>query len=161
VRAANSSFSPDARALGAIAGICRRLGGILLAIEFAVARAAALGIEGVAARLDDRFRLLAGGRRTATHRQQTLRATFDWSYELLTETERLVLGRLGIFAGGFTLQAASAVAANDEIVVPRIADCVASLVTKSLLTTDRQHPKIIMGAMIKHSVVDIVAAEAS
>jgi predicted ATPase len=88
------------------------LDGIPLAIELAAARAAALGIEGLAARLDDRFRLLAGGHRTAMPRHQTLRATLDWSYELLTEPERMVLRRLAVFAGGFTLQAASAVAAD-------------------------------------------------
>src|SRR6266446_1169751 len=91
VRAAMPSFSPDLRAAAAVAGICRRLDGIPLAIELAAARTTALGIEGVAARLDNRFRLLAGGRRTAMPRHQTLRATLDWSYELLTEPERVVL----------------------------------------------------------------------
>ena len=114
-RAAAPHLSSDARIAAAIAGICRRLDGIPLAIELAAARAASLGIEGLAAWLDDRFRLLAGGRRTALPRHQTLRATLDWSYELLTEPERVVLRRLAIFAGGFTLQAASAVAADDEI----------------------------------------------
>jgi predicted ATPase/DNA-binding winged helix-turn-helix (wHTH) protein len=135
-RAAAPSFSPDARGAAAIAGICRRLDGIPLAIELAAARAAALGIEGVAALLDDRFRLLAGGHRTAMPRHQTLRATLDWSYELLTEPERVVLRRLAIFAGGFTLQAASAVAADDEIAAAEVVDCVANLVAKSLVTAD-------------------------
>jgi predicted ATPase len=89
-RAAAPHFSPDARAVAAIVGICRRLDGIPLAIELAAARAAGLGIEGVAARLHNRFRLLAGGHRTAMPRHQTLRATLDWSYELLTEPERAV-----------------------------------------------------------------------
>src|SRR5712671_3381553 len=114
-RAAAPHFSPDVRAAAGIAGICRRLDGIPLAIELAAARAAALGIDGLAARLDDRFRLLAGGYRTTMPRHQTLRATLDWSYELLTEPERVVLRRLAIFAGGFTLQAANAVAEDDEI----------------------------------------------
>jgi predicted ATPase len=114
-RAAAPSFSPDGPVAAAIAGICRRLDGIPLAIELAAARAAALGIEGVAARLDDRFRLLAGGHRTALPRHQTLRATLDWSYELLTQPERVVLRRLAIFAGGFTLQDASAIAADDRL----------------------------------------------
>src|SRR6202162_3714828 len=113
-RAAAPHFSPDARVAAAIAGICRRLDGIPLAIELAAARAATVGIEGLAAPLDHRFRLLAGGRRTALPRHQTLRATLDWSYELLTEPERVALRRLAIFAGGFTLQAASVVAADDE-----------------------------------------------
>src|ERR1700720_20960 len=132
-RAAAPHFSPDAGVLAAIAGICRRLDGIPLAIELAAARAAALGIEGLVARLDDRFHLLTGGRRTALPRHQTLRATLDWSYELLTEPERVVLRRLAIFAGGFTLQAASAVTADDEIAAPDVVDCVVSLMAKSLV----------------------------
>src|SRR5882762_8279547 len=112
-RAAAPHFSPDERVAAAVAGICRRLDGIPLAIELAAARAAALGIDGLAAGLDDRFRLLTGGHRTAMPRHQTLRATLDWSYELLTEPERVVLRRLAIFPAGFTLQAASAVAADD------------------------------------------------
>src|SRR6202035_5908778 len=132
-RAAAPHFSPDARVAAAIAGICRRLDGIPLAIELAAARVAALGIEGVAARLDNRFRLLAGGHRTAMPRHQTLRATLDWSYELLTEPERVVLRRLAIFAGGFTLEAASAIAADHEIAAAEVVDCVANLVAKSLL----------------------------
>ena len=95
-----------------IAAICRRLDGIPLAIELAAARAAALGIEELAARLDDRFQLLTGGRRTALPRHQTLRATLDWSYELLAEPERVVLRRLAVFAGAFSLEAAGAVVAE-------------------------------------------------
>src|SRR6185312_8306193 len=109
-RAAAPHFSPDARVAAAIVEICRRLDGIPLAIELAVARAAALGIEGLAARLDDRFRLLTGGHRTAMPRHQTLRATLDWSYDLLPPLERQVLHRLSVFAGGFTMEAATAVA---------------------------------------------------
>jgi predicted ATPase/DNA-binding winged helix-turn-helix (wHTH) protein len=135
-RAAAPHFSPDPPVMAAIAGVCRRLDGIPLAIELAAARAAALGIEGVAARLGNRFRLLAGGHRTAMPRHQTLRATLDWSYELLTEPERVVLRRLAIFAGGFTLQAARAVAADDEIAAPEVVDCVANLVEKSLVAVD-------------------------
>src|SRR5260370_23099880 len=114
-RAAAPHFSPDARVAAAIVGICRRLDGIPLAIELAAARAATLGIEELAARLDDRFGLLTGGHRTAMPRHQTLRATLDWSYELLTEPERVVLRRLAIFPGGFTLQAVRAVAADDQV----------------------------------------------
>jgi DNA-binding winged helix-turn-helix (wHTH) protein len=102
-RAIAATFAHDARSAIAIAGICRRLDGIPLAIELAAARAADLGIEGLAAGLDDRFRLLTRGRRTAMPRHQTLRGTLDWSHELLTEPERVVLRRLAIFAGGFTL----------------------------------------------------------
>src|SRR5258707_5429757 len=132
--AAAPHFSPDARAAVAMAGICRRLDGIPLAIELAAARVATLGIDGLAARLEDRFRLLAGGHRTAMPRHQTLRATLDWSYELLTEPERAVLRRLAIFAGGFTLQAANTVVADDQIAASEGVDCVANLVAKSLVT---------------------------
>ena len=135
-RAAAPNFSPDARLAGAMAAICRRLDGIPLAIELAAARVAALGINGLAARLDYRLGLLAGSRRTATSRHRTLRATLDWSYELLTEAERVVLRRLAIFAGGFTLQSAAAVAVDDEIAASDVVDCIASLVAKSLVTAD-------------------------
>ena len=89
--------------------ICRRLDGIPLAIELAAARLKALSVQEIAARLDDRFRLLTGGSRTAPPRQQTLRATMDWSYELLTRPERLLLQRLAVFAGSFSLEAAEAI----------------------------------------------------
>ena len=91
-------------------GICRQLDGIPLAIELAAARAAVLGVAELAARLDDRFGLLTGGRRTALPRHQTLRATLDWSHGLLDEPERVILRRLPVFAGSFSLSAATAVA---------------------------------------------------
>ena len=142
VRAAEPHFAPDAPVAVAIAGICRRLDGIPLAIELAAARAAALGIEGLAAGLDDCFRLLTGGRRTALARHQTLRGMLDWSYELLTEPERMVLRRLAVFAGGFTMQAASAAAADNEIVAAEVVDCVANLVAKSLVTADADDARV-------------------
>jgi predicted ATPase/DNA-binding winged helix-turn-helix (wHTH) protein len=135
-RAAEPQFSADERAVAAIAAICRRLDGIPLAIELAAARTTAIGVEELAARLDDCFHLLTGGRRMALPRHQTLRATLDWSYQLLPEPERVVLRRLAIFAGGFTLQAASTVAATDEIAGFDIVDCAANLVAKSLVAAD-------------------------
>jgi predicted ATPase/DNA-binding winged helix-turn-helix (wHTH) protein len=153
-RAAAPSFSPDARVAAAIAGVCRRLDGIPLAIELAAARVATLGIEGLAARLDDRFRLLAGGHRTAMPRHRTLRATLDWSYELLTEPERVVLRRLAIFAGGFTLQAASAVAPDDEVAASEVVDCVANLVAKSLVSVDAG------GARVRYRLLETTRAYA-
>jgi predicted ATPase len=153
-RAAATHFSPDARDAAGIAEICRRLDGIPLAIELAAARIAALGIEGVAARLDDRFQLLAGGRRTALPRHQTLRATLDWSYELLTEPERVLLRRLAVFAGGFTLQAATAVAADDEIAASEVVDCVANLVAKSLVTARAD------GARVRYRLLETTRAYA-
>jgi predicted ATPase/DNA-binding winged helix-turn-helix (wHTH) protein len=135
-RAAASHFVPDARTAAIIGAVCRHLDGIPLAIELAAARTATLGVEGVAARLDDRFRLLTGGHRTALPRHQTLRATLDWSYELLPESERVVLRRLAIFAGGFTLEAATAIGASGgspDIAASDVVDGVANLVAKSLV----------------------------
>lgn len=119
-----------------VADICRRLDGIALAIELAAARIGTLGVSGLAARLDDRFRLLTNGRRTALPRHQTLRATLDWSYEWLSEQERKVLRRLAIFESAFTLDAASAVGTGGPIAAPDVVDCVANLVAKSLIVAD-------------------------
>jgi len=134
--AADAHLSLDGTAAAAVAAICRRLDGIPLAIELAASRAAVLGIEELAAGLDDRFRLLTGGRRTALPRHQTLRATLDWSYELLPESERLVLRRVAIFAGAFPLEAAIAIAAGSELPAPDVIDGVANLVAKSLVSAD-------------------------
>jgi predicted ATPase/DNA-binding winged helix-turn-helix (wHTH) protein len=135
-RAAASSFSPDGHVAAAISAICRHLDGIPLAIELAAARTTALGVEELAVRLDDSLHLLTGGRRTALPRHQTLRATLDWSYQLLLELERVALRRLAIFVGDFTLDAASTVAATGEIAGADIVDCAANLVAKSLLAAD-------------------------
>jgi predicted ATPase len=107
-----------------------------LAVELAAARAATLGIEALAARLGDRFRLLTGGRRTAVPRHQTLRATLDWSYELLSEPERVVLRRLGVFAGAFSLEAASAVMASGELTPSEVVDGLSNLLAKSLVAAE-------------------------
>jgi predicted ATPase len=115
-----------------VAEVCHRLDGIPLAIELAAARAKVLPVEQVAARLDDRFRLLTGGSRTALPRQQTLRALIDWSYDLLTEPERALLRRLSVFAGGWTLEAAEAVCPGDGIEAWEVLDLLTSLVEKSL-----------------------------
>jgi predicted ATPase/DNA-binding winged helix-turn-helix (wHTH) protein len=129
-RARGMDMPADRMTLRAIAAICRRLDGIPLAIEFAAARAATLGIDQLLVRLDDRFALLTAGRRTALPRHQTLRATLDWSHDLLPGPERVLLRRLSVFAGGFTLQAAAAVAG---LPIPAAVDGIASLVAKSLL----------------------------
>jgi len=113
--------------------ICRRLDGIPLALELAAARLRSLTVAEVAQRLDDRFRLLVGGGRTAMPRQQTLRALIDWSYELLTEPERTVLRRLSVFVGPWVLDAAEAVCADGDIRRDEVLDHVAHLVDKSLL----------------------------
>ena len=106
----STTFNLDTSNSQAVAQMCRRLDGVPLAIELAAARVRLLAPEQIAARLDDRFRLLTGGSRTALPRQQTLRATIDWSYDLLSEAERTLLRRLAVFAGGWTLEAAEAVA---------------------------------------------------
>jgi predicted ATPase/DNA-binding SARP family transcriptional activator len=111
--AAASGFALGERNALTTAQICRRLDGIPLAIELAAARLKVLSVEEIAARLDDRFRLLTGGSRAALPRQQTLQATMDWSYDLLAAPERVLLRRLSVFTGGFTLEAAEAVCADE------------------------------------------------
>jgi predicted ATPase/DNA-binding XRE family transcriptional regulator len=129
-------FALTERNSSAIAQICRRLDGIPLALELAAARATALTPQQIAARLDQRFRLLTGGSRAALPRQQTLRATLDWSYDLLTESERLLLNRLAVFAGGWSLEAAEVVCADERIASGDVLDVLAQLVSKSLVQAD-------------------------
>jgi predicted ATPase/DNA-binding winged helix-turn-helix (wHTH) protein len=119
-----------------VADICRRLDGIALAIELAAGRVNVFGVLGVAARLEDRVRLLTHGRRTALPRHQTLTATLDWSYDALSEPEQAALRRLAVFAGGFTLEAAQAVATDTLVASSDVVDIVESLVSKSLLNAD-------------------------
>jgi non-specific serine/threonine protein kinase len=126
-------FAPTGRQVVLAAQICRRLDGIPLAIELAAARLAVLPLDQLATRLDDRFRLLTAGSRTALPRQQTLRATLDWSYDLLGQKERLLLQRLSVFAGGWTLDAAEAVCTGDGIAAEEVLDLLAGLVNKSLV----------------------------
>src|SRR5947199_84139 len=133
-RAAEPGYVADRRRAATVAAICRRLDGIPLAIELAAARVPAFGVDGIAARLGDRFHLLTGGRRTALPRQQTLRATLDWSYELLSEPERITLRRLAVFAGGFSLEAATAVVSSPDLPASEVSDCVAGLVSRSLVS---------------------------
>jgi predicted ATPase/DNA-binding winged helix-turn-helix (wHTH) protein len=135
-RAAKPHFVPDGPGAAMIAAICRRLDGIPLAIELAAARAAVLGVEEVATGLDDRFLLLTGGRRTALPRHQTLRATLDWSYELLREPERTILWRLAVFAGPFALEAPIAVVASPDIAPEDVVDGLSNLVAKSLVAAE-------------------------
>jgi predicted ATPase/DNA-binding winged helix-turn-helix (wHTH) protein len=134
VSALNVQLAASADNLQLVADICRRLDGIPLAIEFAAARAATLGLHEVAVRLNDRFGLLRGGRRTALPRHQMLRATLDWSYDLLSEPERRLLRRLAVFSAGCTIEGAVAVMGGDD--AGAVIDGIASLVAKSLLTRD-------------------------
>jgi predicted ATPase/DNA-binding winged helix-turn-helix (wHTH) protein len=120
----------------AVAGICIHLDGIPLALELAAARARSLSVEQINARLGDRFRLLTGGSRSALPRQQTLRATLDWSYDLLAEDERVVLRRLSTFPGTFTVEAACAVAFDERIDEHAVLDLLSQLVSRSLVIAD-------------------------
>lgn len=120
----------------AVTSICRRLDGIPFAIELAAARARSLTVEKINDGLDNRFRLLTGGSRAALPRQQTLQATIAWSYDLLTIAERRLLGSLSVFAGGWTLEAAEAVGADDEIEAFDVLDLVDGLLSKSLVQED-------------------------
>jgi non-specific serine/threonine protein kinase len=148
-QAARPGFALTERNAPAVAQLCRRLDGIPLALELAAARVRVLGIEQIAARLDDRFRLLTGGSRTSLPRQQTLQAAFEWSYTLLTAPEQLLLQRLSVFAGRFTLADAEAVCGDasigvcasargagggSEIRKHDVLDLLASLVEKSLVS---------------------------
>ena len=120
----------------AVARICRQLDGIPLALELAAARVKALRAEQIAERLDNRFQLLASGNRTALPHQQTLRSTIDWSYDLLDDPERVLLRRLSVFAGGWTLEAAEVVCAGDGIQSIDVLDLLTRLVDKSLVVPD-------------------------
>jgi predicted ATPase len=120
-----------------IAEICRRLDGIPLAIELAAARVIALGPEEIAAHLDERFRLLTGGRRAAVERHHTLRATIDWSYTLLGVRDQTVFNHLGVFPATFDASAAQAVAAAGGVEPWDVLDALTSLVAKSMLNADR------------------------
>ncbi|MEU4513786.1 BTAD domain-containing putative transcriptional regulator [Nonomuraea wenchangensis] len=133
-RAAASArgFALDAGNAQAVAQLCRRLDGIPLALELAATRVRALGVHGVASRLDDRFRLLASGSRGAPARQQTLTAVIDWSWDLLSEEERRVLRRLAVHAEGCTLEAAEAVSADGDSVLD-VLDLLPRLVDRSLV----------------------------
>jgi predicted ATPase len=133
IQALASDFSPRASDLQTIATICRHLDGIPLAIEFAAARAAMLGVQQVTTDLRDRFALLSRGRRTALPRHRTLRAVLDWSHGLLTDAERLLLRRLAVFPAGFTLTAAVAVMTDSGLDAATVTDGIANLVAKSLV----------------------------
>jgi len=132
----NPHFEVNKANAPAIAQVCFRLGGIPLAIELAAARIKALSVEQINTRLDDRFRLLTGGARTALPRQQTLRALIDWSYNLLNEKEKILFRRLAVFAGGWSLEAVESVCSDEQIDTHEVLDLMSSLVDKSLLNTE-------------------------
>ncbi len=132
-RASRSDFRLDASNASIVARICRRLDGIPLALELAAARVRALSIERLAEGLDDRFRLLTGGARTAVARQRTLLASVEWSHDLLEPAEQTLFRRLAVFASPFTLEAAESVAADQDLDRLEVFDVLARLVDKSLV----------------------------
>jgi non-specific serine/threonine protein kinase len=137
-RAARPDFEVVDETAAAVAEVCRRLDGIPLAIELAAGRVRALSVGQIASRLDDRFRLLAGGSRTALARHQTLRATVDWSWGLLAPRERAVLRRLAAFAGGCDLEAAEAVCRGGDVAPEEVLGLLAALVDKSLVAVEER-----------------------
>jgi predicted ATPase/DNA-binding SARP family transcriptional activator len=132
-RTARSGFAWNEDSASAVAEICIRLEGIPLAIKLAAARTSALTVGQIAARLGDYLGMLTGGSRTAPQRQQTLRATLDWSYSLLQERERILLNRLSVFVGGWTLEAAETVCSGEGIEKGTVLDLITALVGKSLV----------------------------
>ena len=134
--AVHSGFELSEENAAAVAKVCRRLDGVPLALELAAARVAAMTPGELAERLDRRFQMLAGGRRGAVERHQTLRAAIDWSYDLLDEPERRLLARLAVFSGGFTVEAAETVCAGDGIDRDLVFEHVANLVSRSLVVAE-------------------------
>jgi predicted ATPase len=137
LQALEASFAANRENVHFIAAICHHVDGIPLAIEFAAARAATLGVRFVALHLQDRFGLLTSGRRTALPKHRTLRAALDWSYDLLPETEQSLLSRLAIFDAGFTLEAVTAVIDSAGCPESAVLEGIANLVAKSFLTVNQ------------------------
>ena len=140
-KSANPTFELTSENARVVAEICERLDGIPLAIELAASRVTHLTPQQIAARLNDMFRLLTGGRRRV-HRQQTLEASLDWSYDLLEEDERLLHRRLAVFAGSFGLDAVEDICANGGLERPRVITLLGSLVDKSLVSTEERGGEI-------------------
>jgi predicted ATPase len=136
VRAVDPRFALNDENLALVIDICRRLDGLPLAIELAAARVATVGLRPVRDKLDARFKLLTGGSRATLRRHQTLRAALEWSYHLLNDAERAVFQRLGVFAGGFTMALAQAVAGDAQLDEWAVLDHLSALVDKSLVVAD-------------------------
>jgi predicted ATPase/class 3 adenylate cyclase len=151
--AATDSFELTDANIATVAKICRRLDGIALAVELAAARVRAVDVDELFARLDERFRILTGGSRTALPRQQTMRALIDWSYDLLLPSEQALLRRVAVFSGGWTLDGATAVCADDELQSWDILDLLTSLVDKSLVTAEL-NDALISGAKLRYRLLE-------
>ncbi|MEH1167072.1 BTAD domain-containing putative transcriptional regulator [Micromonospora sp. CPCC 205539] len=148
--AVRKDLGADARTLSTMVRVCRALDGMPLAIELAAASLRTMTIEQLAHRLDDRFRLLTSGSRTALPRHKTLRAVVDWSWELLTDAERMVLRRLSVFSGGASLEAAERVGVGDAVEQDQVLELLTALAEKSLLRTeDDDAPRYRMIGTIK------------
>jgi predicted ATPase/DNA-binding winged helix-turn-helix (wHTH) protein len=132
-------FELNAARAPTIAQLCIHLDGIPLALELAAARIGSLSVEQINARIDDRFRLLTAGARTALPRQQTLRATLDWSYDLLREAEKTLFGRVAVFSGGWTLEAAKQVCIRADVDEFEALELLTSLADKNLIVAEEQH----------------------
>jgi len=159
--ASDAGFKLHDRDAALVGEICRKLDGIPLAIELAAARVEVLGVRGLAARLADRLQVLASGRRSALPRHRTMRATVDWSYDLLSPSEQVVFSRLAIFAGGFTLDAAVAVAGDAGHSREEIADLVLELATKSLVVAENDDPEMWLRLLDTTRVYALERLEAS
>jgi predicted ATPase/class 3 adenylate cyclase len=146
---ARPSFVLDDTNVHPVSDICRRVDGIPLAIELAAARVVALSPHDIAAKLDERFRLLRGGRRTTMERHQTIRATVEWSYSLLDTRDRLVFERLSVFMGGFDVSAAEGVAADAEVEAWDVVDALTSLVAKSMVVADEEPSGAVRYSMLE------------
>ena len=154
--AAVSTFRVTDRNAPAVAQICHRLDGIPLAIELAAARVRVLEVGEITNHLDDSFRLLTGGSRTALPRQQTLRAMIDWSYNLLSEGERVLFNRLSVFMGGWTLEAAEAICEGEEIDTYEVLDLLTSLVDKSLVAAEGASSEDVGGGKKRYRLLETV-----
>ena len=137
-RSIQPSFSLTPENAPAVVQVCRRLDGIPLATELAAARIRVLSVEQIAARLDDAYRLLTGGSRSALPRQQTLRAAMDWSYHLLSAQEQALFRRLSVFAGSFSLEAAEAICAGEPGEAGDVLEVLSSLIDKSLVLMEQR-----------------------
>ena len=142
-------FSLNPKNAIAVTEICRRLEGIPLAVELAAARVGTLSLEQIAQRLTDSLKLLTGGARTAVNRHRTLKGSLGWSHELLSEDEKKLFGRLSVFAGGWTLEAAEAVGAGGSVEEEEVLDLLSGLVEKSLVVTRGSDEEVVRHRMLE------------
>jgi predicted ATPase/class 3 adenylate cyclase len=147
------STKPDFRVTDSnvlfIARLCNNLDGIPFAIELAAARVRSLPVEKIAEKLNDRFKLLTGGSRTALPRQQTLRAMMDWSYELLTDDEKAMLRRLSVFAGGWKLETSEEICSDENVETYEVIDVLGSLIDKSLVVFDEEKERYFLQETVR------------